>query len=262
MKTSVRSVTGETQKAIARMFDSLCGKYSRWEVWQDFIVMMATAISNTVDPVHSAKREEIYLKIVSKYSKAELNTFAEMFAAVVQGLDVNPNQDLLGSLYMNLELGNNHAGQFFTPYDVCRMMSGITYGGEFKNQFNGKEWISVNDCASGGGATLIAFANECLEHHVNYQTDVLFVAQDIDYIVACMCYIQLSLLGCAGYVVVGDSISNPTVCYDSRGLLPVDDGNVWYTPMYNRDVWLLRRLQAQAEIMASDTEEIKERKGA
>ena len=39
------------------------------------------------------------------------------------GLDENPDQDFLGELYMNLDLGNEHAGQFFTPYNVCRMMS-------------------------------------------------------------------------------------------------------------------------------------------
>lgn len=245
-------------KTIEKLFDSLCGKYSRWEVWQDFIVMSATAISNAADHIHADRREENFRKIAAKYSASEHHVFAKMLSEVVMGLDENSDQDLLGTLYMNLNLGNDHAGQFFTPYNVCRMMAGMTYGCDLADQFKGKEWISCNDCASGAGATLIAFANECRRNHINYQTDVLFVAQDIDYICACMCYIQLSLLGCAGYVVVGDTLANPSVCYDSTGLLPIDSGNVWYTPMFNSNVWIRRRLMAQAEVIdyQNATEEV------
>ena len=64
----------------------------------------------------------------------------------------------------------------------------------FSDQKQG--WISVSDPACGAGALLIAFANECRRQHINYQTSVLFVAQDIDFLAGCMCYIQLSLLGC------------------------------------------------------------------
>src|SRR5699024_11833427 len=66
------------------------------------------------------------------------------------------------------------------------------------------------DPACGAGALLVAFANECLRQKVNYQTSVLFVAQDIDFTVGLMCYIQLSLLGCAGYVVIGDTLVRPS----------------------------------------------------
>ena len=110
-----------------------------------------------------------------------------------------------------------------------------------REQIQQKGWISVNDCACGAGALLIAFANECRKNGINYQTSVLFVAQDIDYITACMCYIQLSLLGCAGYVVVGDTLSHPATSVDHHGLIPTPGQNVWYTPMYFRDVWHWRR---------------------
>ena len=64
-----------------------------------------------------------------------------------------------------------------------------------------------------------------------------------------MCYIQLSLLGCAGYVVIGDSLAHPMTAVDRRGLIPRGEGNVWYTPMYFRDVWHWRRVWAQMEMM-------------
>lgn len=93
------------------------------------------------------------------------------------------------------------------------------------------------------------------EKEINYQTDVLFVAQDIDYIVGMMCYLQMSLLGMPGYVVIGDTLASPSVSYDKRGLLPVDKGNVWYTPLLRIPVWQYRIFMAQMELV---TQPIKE----
>ena len=46
-----------------------------------------------------------------------------------------------------------------------------------------------------------------------------------------MCYIQLSLLGCAGYVVVGDTLSNPI---EGDVLFPdeKEGQEFWYTPFW------------------------------
>lgn len=63
----------------------------------------------------------------------------------------------------------------------------------------------------------------------------LVVAQDIDETVALMCYIQLSLLGVAGYVKVGNSLTEPMTGNDNKE-------NYWFTPMYFSNVWVLRRI--------------------
>ena len=139
-------------------------------------------------------------------------------------------------------------GSFFTPYDVCRMMAEIT-GTDLQARIERDGWISVNDCACGAGALLVAFANACTRQEINYQTSVLFTAQDIDYIVGMMCYLQMSLLGMPGYVVIGDTLASPSVSYDKRGLLPVNKGNVWYTPMLRIPVWQYRIFMAQMELV-------------
>lgn len=101
MKSVTRNVRDAAQKDFCRTFDSLCGRFSRWEIWSDFVVMSAIAISNTVDHTNAKVREEAYKKIASKYKSAELERFAEMLAAVVTGMDNNPDQDFLGELYMS-----------------------------------------------------------------------------------------------------------------------------------------------------------------
>ena len=74
--------------------------------------------------------------------------------------------------------------------------------------------------------------------------------QDIDFIVGLMCYIQCSFMGCAGYVVIGDTLVNPATAYDSRGLLPAGPQNrIWYMPLFSTDVWYMRRQIAQMNLL-------------
>lgn len=251
MGKAVRRVRGESQKKIIKTMEGLTGRFSFWEIWQDFIIMSAISIANTVDTPFRESREQTYLERARKYSKQELDAFADMLTEVVIALDNNPDQDFLGELFMALELGNEWKGQFFTPYSVCKMMAAITYSDDTEHRIEQQGWVSVNDPTCGAGALLIAFANECLkpERSINYQTSVLFVAQDIDFLAGCMCYIQLSLLGCPGYVVIDDTLSKPSTSIDKRGLIPVPGSNVWYTPMYFRDVWNWRRIFVQLNEM-------------
>lgn len=99
----------------------------------------------------------------------------------------------------------------------------------------------------------MAFANQCRAHDINFQTQCLFVAQDIDFTVGCMCYIAMSLMGCPGYVVNGDTLCNPNTTRDRHGLLPVDDsGRIWYTPMFmTSELWVGRRMAAAMDRMLS-----------
>lgn len=243
MAQLVRNVRTQAQKELVKIFDTACYRHNRWQVWSDFVVMAAISISNAVDSSHAKAREEMYLTIAKRYNSKELECFAEMFAMIVTAIDRDPDQDFLGDLFMCLGLGNESGGQFFTPYSVCRAMAAMTYGEDLKEKIKKRGWVSVNDPACGAGALLIAFANECRRPgiDINYQTSVLFVAQDIDLIAGCMCYIQLSLLGCPGYVVVANTLTNPCTSIDGNALIPVPSENIWYTPFYFRDVWHWRR---------------------
>lgn len=233
----------ERQRELEKLYNRLCGRYSRYEVWQDMVWMIATAISNAVDKRYYDQREANYMRIIKKYSEDEIRVFPDFFTHIVLGMEQNPDCDFLGELYMNLELGNKHAGQFFTPYSICRLMAEITIDDELlKRQIEKTGWISVNDCACGAGATLVAAANLLKLRSINYQMQALFVAQDVDATVALMCYIQLSLLGCAGYVIIGNTLTEPQA---GPVLFGEDSPRCWYTPMYFHDIWSTRRAIAR-----------------
>ena len=243
-----RSIRDNHQKNFLKIFNGLTGKHSRWEIWEDFVTLTAIEISNSTDKVNATERTKMYQTIISKYSAKERDGMAEMLAEVVMGMEQNPDQDFLGSLYMMCELGNDHAGQFFTPYDVCRCMAEITFDPKLHPDMEG--FISVSDPACGAGATLLAFLNVCKRRNICYHNKVLVIAQDIDFIVGLMCYIQCSFMGCAGYVVIGDTLVNPATAYDSRGLLPAGPQNrIWYMPLFSTDVWYMRRQIAQMNLL-------------
>ena len=73
------------------------------------------------------------------------------------------------------------------------------------------------------------------KENYNYQNHLLVSGQEIEEVPALMCYIQLSLLGIAGYFKVGNSLTKPMTMAD-------DLKNYWFTPIYFSDVWTMRRL--------------------
>lgn len=241
------------QKEFVKEYESLCHRNNRHQVWQDFVYMAAAAISNSIDKRHADQREEQYISIIKKYTRAEMEVFPQLFALIVAGMEEYPDQDFLGELYMQLNLGNSHAGQFFTPYSICKLMAEMAIDMEqVREAIHQQGYFSVNDPACGAGATLVAVAmmfreaREIKGMEINYQQQALFIGQDIDYTVGLMCYIQLSLLGCAGYVRIGNSLSDPLT---GNILFGEGSANTWYTPMYFSDSWCIRRAVEKAKII-------------
>lgn len=241
MAKKVQEVSADKRDFVNIIF-SMQGRYQLWEIWSDLITMYACAISNAVDRVHAKQREALYMKTILKYTKAEQEKLPELVALMTMAIESDKNRDFLGELYMVLELGNHWKGQFFTPYSVCEGMAKTTCAG-IAEQVHNKGFVSVADPSCGAGALLIAAANEAerqLEGRC-WQDHVLFCAQDIDEVTGLMCYIQLSLLGCAGYVKIGDSLRDPMTPREAEYNSHTPESNYWYTPMYFSDVWQGRR---------------------
>ena len=230
-------VVKQQYTGIVKLYNRLIGAHQLWELWQDSMTMFALAISQTVDRRFYEKREQMYLDISHKYTPDEMQVFPQIFGEIVMQLEENREQDLLGDLYMSLDLGSHWHGQFFTPYNVCAMMAQM----QFQDEITLEEIkpVSVCDCACGGGALLIAAGNEFLKKTkksgANGQDYICLYAQDLSQVSAMMCYIQLSLLGFAGKVKLGDSLLHPLTDQD-------DGADIWYTPVWFSPIWEARRL--------------------
>lgn len=209
MKQKEESIQG-TEKEFIDLFKELTTSRSDWQVWSDLMAVMACTLSNVLDTDEKRKadREKEYKDSIARLGGVEIP--AKVFTVVTQALERDPDQDFLGRLYMNLGLGSHWKGQFFTPFSISQLMAEIDlHRDEVNDEIEKSGWISVNDPSCGAGSTLIAAASALRMQHINYQQATAFVGQDIDRVAAQMCYIQISLLGCPGYIVVADTLTDP-----------------------------------------------------
>ena len=238
MRNAVR-FRKDSQTEFVKKFSGLCSSKSSWEVWADFIAMSAIAIANAFDQqglTHDAREQE-YMGKIQRYTKAEQQIFPQLFALTVEALEHDPDQDFFGALFMGLNLGSHWKGQFFTPYNVCRMLAEIQLH-SLEDHIKEKGWVGIHDPCCGAGALMIAARNVMVREKLG-PASALYVAQDIDRTAALMCYIQLSLLGCAGYVVVADSLQYPLAGPGGSPLLisPSPEQEVWLMPALYDETW-------------------------
>jgi len=234
-------ITG-TKRELLQIVRELGQSRQTWQVWADLMDAIACALSNAADPdrERAAEREKEYAECIKRLG-GDVDIVARAYATIVVGLEVNPDQDLLGQLYMELELGSHWHGQFFTPYSICQMMAQTTMDEELvKAQVSDHGYITVNDPACGAGATLVAAINRLNGLGIG-QGRYLVCGNDIDRVAAQMCYIQLSTLGAAGWVAITNTLSDPVT---GDPIMPAEKPGqeFWYTPMYYLNpIWVGRR---------------------
>lgn len=228
----------DPEKEFLKMFKELTISHRAWDIWSDFIIMAACSFSNAVDKSHYEEREKRYLQIIKKYNKKEQQLFPTLLAMTVLALEENPEQDFLGHIFMMLDFADRGKQQHFTPYHICELMAQMCMD-DVVEQVRQNGYFTIGDPCCGAGATLIAGIHSAKKKlqkaGMNYQNHIMVSAQDIDEIVALMCYIQLSLLGVAAYVKVGNALTNPISESDTTE-------NYWFTPMYFSDIWNMRRI--------------------
>ena len=162
--------------------------------------------------------EQRYLNTVKQYTKEQAEEFSKLLALLVMALE-EKHQDFLGQVYMQLNLGNVANGQFFTPYNVSKMMSKICFV-DIEKQLEEKDFITLSEPCCGSGGMIIAYAETLKEHGYNYQYQLFVEAIDIDEMCFMMAYIQLSLLGVGAKVIHGDSLTlNFHRCFILRSIL-------------------------------------------
>lgn len=205
-----------------KLFNEFNYKYSLWDVFQDFLFISAATISNSIDFIRRKKREEEYLKIVKKYDAKDLDRFARLFAELVITLDKTP-VDILGELFMEMELGSKWKGQFFTPYHLSLLTAQLTISDSLKG-IEEKGYVTFNEPTCGSGGMIMAFSEAMKQSDYNPQRQLKVIAQDLDIKCVWMAYIQLSLLGI------------PAVVYHVN-TLSLEFYDEWYTPFYILGNW-------------------------
>lgn len=251
------SIKTQHEKDFVNTFEKIAYRYDPRTVWTDFVNMVACEISNVVDLEMKEERGKSYAATVSKYSKGDMDLFAQLEATLVTALDDNPAQDFLGKLYMLLGLGVSARAQIFTPWDVATVVSRLPLSPPgLLETLEEKGFVSIFDPACGAGCILLAIASEFVVYTKggDFHKGLLLVGQDIDRTAAQMCYIQMSLIGCAGYVIVGDTLTHPPT---GDVLLPrfAEDTDAWITPWFFTEPWV-SRVEARLVELANQVEKV------
>lgn len=204
------------------------------ELWQDWVNMCGYAMQIAVS--RDVRAAEQLASIKAKYKDEEIAAMDECFELYSRMVEDEPWQDLLGDAYMRLEMNNRNTGQFFTPYNVAKLCA-MPLVETAKKRVLSDGYARVVDPACGGGALLVAMAHLLHNEGVNYQQSVMFAGQDLNATTAMMCYIQLTMLGCPAYIVIGDTMRDPMAGDD----LFAPEGAMT-TVMYHSKIWQERRL--------------------
>lgn len=196
---------GSSTDEFVKHFEKLSAMQGRYETWDAMVSTFAAAIASA--SMNSCQWLVDRAQAAMKNTNVTAEQMDELHALIVDSLENEPDQDMLGDAYMRLEIGNKAIGQFFTPYNIARMMAEVNTDIEkVKHHIDEHGYLSVNEPAAGGGANLIALANHLKREGVNYQRSVLFVAQELSELTALSCYVQMSLLGMPGIVLIGDTL--------------------------------------------------------
>jgi len=182
----------ECNKEFMRLLQEIsCKGFREREVFADFCKLAGISLAQ---PMYEDKDlEEQYLTTIKRYPKDVVHKFPQMLAVVTEAL--TEHRDFLGELFAKIDMGSKYKGQFFTPYNLAKMMAEMTMGGE-DNKNSSKQ---LCEPCSGAGCLIIA-ADE-----VRKQTDV--VAVDVDELCFYMCYVQLSLLNIPARVIHGNTLT-------------------------------------------------------
>jgi len=222
----------EHKKNLIKLIEKAAYRFSTWEVFSDFIEMAAISISNSIDLSHYVARENKYMEIIKKYTKEEIAIFPKLLGETVEALEENIT-DVLGNLFMELDLGSNCKGQFFTPYNLCKLTCEVS-SSNIDKEIRDNGYIELNEPCVGGGAMVIAFAETMKNKGYNPQRQLKVICQDLDLKAVHMSYIQLSLLGIPAIVFHGNTLSLETY-------------SVWETPSYILGGWWYRRQKEPKE---------------
>lgn len=212
-------------KSLAKLMRDTAHRHHLHDIFRDFVEMGAIAVANRFDMRQHDEREARYHAILKRYDERERGQFPKMFAELVEALELGP-ADVLGEVFGELEQGNSARGQFFTPYEVCRLMAGITLadGSDARACIAERGFVTTMEPAVGAGAMVIALAEKMAELGIPYQERLHVTAVDVDPRAAHMAFLQFSLLGIPAVVVVGNTLT-------------LEEREHWYTPMHWLGFW-------------------------
>ncbi len=197
----------EHRKHFIKAFESLAHHRERHDVFNDFLEMAVCAIrKGTMTPGPAADAIEAqYMAVVKRNRVEDVRAMPRLLGITTLAIQ-DGGCDFLGQVAGDLELVTGHMGQFFTPYDVSRMIAEMTLDsvGEIIAE---QGFVTVQEPACGAGGMVIAAADAIARQGFDIGRHLYVDAIDISPMCFRMTYLQAALRGIPATVRRGNTLS-------------------------------------------------------
>lgn len=193
--------------AFIKRLTALDPEKSPYDKFRDFCEMGFCALAKLTAATSECvqEREDRYMQIVGTYrNKDTVRAYPELLAlastAIPQGCD------FLGSVASEMQILNARIGQFFTPYDVARMMATMSFQ-DAADIIGRNGFLTIQELASGAGGMVLAAADALAQQGFDPGMHMLVNAIDLSSLCFHMTYLQLTLRGIPALVECGNTLS-------------------------------------------------------
>lgn len=195
------------RKRFIKAFESLAHHRERHDVFADFLDMAVCAIrKRTVPPGSAADAiEDQYMAVVKRNAPSDVRKIPELLAVTALAVQEG-GCDFLGQVVGDLGLITGHMGQFFTPYDVSRMIAEMTL--DTVDEIIAKQgFVTVQEPACGAGGMIVAAADVLARKGHDIGQCLYVDATDISPMCFKMSYLQASLRGIPATIRRGNTLT-------------------------------------------------------
>ena len=201
----------QDKKRFITLLDNMERSKDRQQHFRHFCEMAYCALAkNTAPNEEVANRlEERYMEIVHSYpNKDDIRAMPEMVILTMNALN-RGGCDFLGEIAGEIDALDKRNAQFFTPYDVAKMMALITLP-DVGAIIREDGFFSTSDPAAGAGCMLLAAADVVESSGYDVMESMSVHAVELNKSTYHMLYVQLALRGIPAEVVHGNSLSLET----------------------------------------------------
>lgn len=194
--------------AFLKRLSELDRSKSRIEVFRAFCEMAFCAIAKTTAPTRERadQLESDYMACVARFrNKEDVRAMPELLSIAASALGQG-GRDFFGAVAAEIGALDAKLGQFFTPYEVSRLMAEISLG-DASATIRDKGFLTIQEPAAGAGGMILAAADAIEGQGFDPAATIWFEGIELNRPTFQMAYLQTALRGLAGKMVCGNALS-------------------------------------------------------
>ena len=200
-------MTARDVTAFAKRMNDIDRSKRRTEVFRDFCEMAYLALAKTTArPDRADQIEADYMACVARYrDKADVRKMRELLEIAVAAIAPG-GRDFLGEVAGEIGALDAGLGQFFTPYDVSRLIAEMSLA-DAGAIIRERGFITLQEPAAGAGGMVIAAADAVERLGFDPRSCLWFEATEINRGTFHMLHVQTAYRGLAGKNYHGNTLS-------------------------------------------------------